>query len=289
MRIRKRPVPLPFSSVSPVPLSDPLFLTWGDLPPVQSTTNSSSSSSPANVCDLPPKEEESRDDGKAIPSDGGGVQVASGDDNHSRAPVDVGKSTCGSSPLAGSTSLPHGARATGQKKKRLSSNSDAGGKKNRMASSRGNNSRRRGGRGGEVVGGTVMEGSGCSRVNGRGWRCGKETRVGFSLCEHHLRSARLRSTKSVRSRSTVVIGTEALGKGDEKQEALHHPTGSDPKSMLPKSLKEGSTISHDSETEDDNEEEDSALKRKRKMRSMSSLLGQVAYHGDNVQNHNRLL
>ncbi|CAL1370982.1 unnamed protein product [Linum trigynum] len=48
-----------------------------------------------------------------------------------------------------------------------------------------------GGRGGG--GGVVMEGSRCSRVNGRGWRCSQPTLVGYSLCEHHLGKGRLRS------------------------------------------------------------------------------------------------
>ncbi|XP_074558050.1 uncharacterized protein LOC141813941 [Curcuma longa] len=39
----------------------------------------------------------------------------------------------------------------------------------------------------------LMEGSRCSRVNGRGWRCCQQTLVGYSLCEHHLGKGRLRS------------------------------------------------------------------------------------------------
>lgn len=47
----------------------------------------------------------------------------------------------------------------------------------------------------------LMEGSRCSRVNGRGWRCCQPTLVGYSLCEHHLgKGARLRSVSSVRGR-----------------------------------------------------------------------------------------
>ncbi|MQL97754.1 hypothetical protein Taro_030449 [Colocasia esculenta] len=45
----------------------------------------------------------------------------------------------------------------------------------------------------------LMEGSRCSRVNGRGWRCCQQTLVGYSLCEHHLGKGRLRSVSSVRS------------------------------------------------------------------------------------------
>lgn len=43
-----------------------------------------------------------------------------------------------------------------------------------------------------------MEGSRCSRVNGRGWRCCQQTLVGYSLCEHHLGKGRLRSMSGVR-------------------------------------------------------------------------------------------
>lgn len=41
-------------------------------------------------------------------------------------------------------------------------------------------------------GNVIMEGSRCSRVNGRGWRCCQPTLVGYSLCEHHLGKGRLR-------------------------------------------------------------------------------------------------
>nr|XP_019708760.1 uncharacterized protein LOC105053133 isoform X2 [Elaeis guineensis] len=44
----------------------------------------------------------------------------------------------------------------------------------------------------------LMEGSRCSRVNGRGWRCCQQTLVGYSLCEHHLGKGRLRSMSGVR-------------------------------------------------------------------------------------------
>lgn len=47
-------------------------------------------------------------------------------------------------------------------------------------------------------GSVIMEGSRCSRVNGRGWRCCQPTLVGYSLCEHHLGKGRLRSMASVR-------------------------------------------------------------------------------------------
>ncbi|XP_020573689.1 uncharacterized protein LOC110020057 isoform X2 [Phalaenopsis equestris] len=46
----------------------------------------------------------------------------------------------------------------------------------------------------------LMEGSRCSRVNGRGWRCSQPTLVGYSLCEHHLGKGRLRSMSSVKEK-----------------------------------------------------------------------------------------
>ncbi|KAL0452955.1 UNVERIFIED_CONTAM: hypothetical protein Slati_1273600 [Sesamum latifolium] len=49
-------------------------------------------------------------------------------------------------------------------------------------------------------GNVIMEGSRCSRVNGRGWRCCQPTLVGYSLCEHHLGKGRLRSMANVRRR-----------------------------------------------------------------------------------------
>uniref|UniRef100_A0A0D9WN33 WRC domain-containing protein n=1 Tax=Leersia perrieri TaxID=77586 RepID=A0A0D9WN33_9ORYZ len=39
----------------------------------------------------------------------------------------------------------------------------------------------------------LKEGSRCSRVNGRGWRCSQPTLVGYALCEHHLGKGRMRS------------------------------------------------------------------------------------------------
>ncbi|KAL7225163.1 hypothetical protein ACSBR1_020529 [Camellia fascicularis] len=58
-------------------------------------------------------------------------------------------------------------------------------------------------------GNMIMEGSRCSRVNGRGWRCCQQTLVGYSLCEHHLGKGRLRSITSVRSRAMATITTTA--------------------------------------------------------------------------------
>ncbi|XP_077230986.1 uncharacterized protein LOC143864053 [Tasmannia lanceolata] len=52
--------------------------------------------------------------------------------------------------------------------------------------------------------GDLMEGSRCSRVNGRGWRCCQQTLVGYSLCEHHLGKGRVRSMSSVRGPDSTI-------------------------------------------------------------------------------------
>ncbi|KAA8518287.1 hypothetical protein F0562_015830 [Nyssa sinensis] len=51
-------------------------------------------------------------------------------------------------------------------------------------------------------GSKIREGSRCSRMNGRGWRCCQPTLVGYSLCEHHLGKGKLRSVNTVGRRTT---------------------------------------------------------------------------------------
>lgn len=64
--------------------------------------------------------------------------------------------------------------------------------------------------------GALEEGSRCSRVNGRGWRCCQQTLVGYSLCEHHLGKGRVRSmNKSGGSRGGLSGGR--VGQGGEKK------------------------------------------------------------------------
>ncbi|KAM0883864.1 hypothetical protein ACQ4PT_031359 [Festuca glaucescens] len=55
----------------------------------------------------------------------------------------------------------------------------------------------------------LLEGSRCSRVNGRGWRCSQPTLVGYSLCEHHLGKGR-------QSRSAHANGAGGRGAGVPK-------------------------------------------------------------------------
>ncbi|XP_011004845.1 PREDICTED: uncharacterized protein LOC105111232 isoform X2 [Populus euphratica] len=125
-------------------------------------------------------------------------------------------------------------------------------------------------------GGALLEGSRCSRVNGRGWRCCQQTLVGYSLCEHHLGKGRLRSMNSVRSRSIATT----VPKKDEYG-ALSSPS-------LLLSLKEeeikgdslDDKVSGAAYNEDDKEKPLMISRRKMKFgmvkaRSISSLLGQA--------------
>ncbi|KAG9459814.1 hypothetical protein H6P81_004322 [Aristolochia fimbriata] len=66
--------------------------------------------------------------------------------------------------------------------------------------------------------GSTVEGSRCSRINGRGWRCCQQTLVGYSLCEHHLGKGRLRSMSAVRGRATHLGGCVVVDRGDAKPE-----------------------------------------------------------------------
>ncbi|XP_078156934.1 uncharacterized protein LOC144552814 isoform X2 [Carex rostrata] len=49
----------------------------------------------------------------------------------------------------------------------------------------------------------LVEGSRCSRVNGRGWRCCQPTLVGYLLCEHHLGKGRMRNMSYNASRGQL--------------------------------------------------------------------------------------
>ncbi|XP_030453228.1 uncharacterized protein LOC115674850 isoform X2 [Syzygium oleosum] len=119
-------------------------------------------------------------------------------------------------------------------------------------------------------GGALMEGSRCSRVNGRGWRCCQQTLVGYSLCEHHLGKGRLRSMTSVRSKSKRpnLLSSSRANELFPEERALD-------------SLAKAEGTEDGDEEDDGDIEEKVAVKKKVKLgivkaRSMSSLLGQAS-------------
>lgn len=132
-------------------------------------------------------------------------------------------------------------------------------------------------------GGALLQGSRCSRVNGRGWRCCQDTLVGYSLCEHHLGKGRLRSMTNVRKRSMAT----AAPRKDKSQLV------SSPSSLLQE--EETKRLSLDDKVggayEDDDEKKPSVIAKKKtrlgmvKARSISSLLGQ-SYNAIAVEENN---
>lgn len=123
-----------------------------------------------------------------------------------------------------------------------------------------------GGKNKKVRGGALMEGSRCSRVNGRGWRCCQPTLVGYSLCEHHLGKGRLRSMTSVRSRSAPKNNNN-----NNNPQEQHMPTNCD-----------GNGKDNGIDIEEEKKVNPVVVTTKKRMklgmvkaRSMSSLLGQT--------------
>ncbi|XP_023526164.1 uncharacterized protein LOC111789724 [Cucurbita pepo subsp. pepo] len=227
MRIRKRQVPLPFSSLSPLPLSDPLLRRT---PPVQLHLQLPSSDPPnlhPYACDsaayhtnnaLGKKDQLEQHDSRettvfgaetsngVLPLSSSSPQVCDGqwcerdkefplkkrrgsferqsDDDQNNADDQT------TTTAAAMESLPDHKKTTKNKKQPKLGLNLAGKKRSR--------------------GGALMEGSRCSRVNGRGWRCCQQTLVGYSLCEHHLGKGRLRSMNNVRSRSLSAAAAATL-------------------------------------------------------------------------------
>lgn len=127
----------------------------------------------------------------------------------------------------------------------------------------------------KIRGGALMEGSRCSRVNGRGWRCCQPTLVGYSLCEHHLGKGRLRSMTSVRNRS--IASAASAPKINNLQDTLLSESSS---LSLEKQTK--CDDKDDGDDDDDDEKKPVMMMTKKRMklgmvkaRSISSLLGQT--------------
>ncbi|KAJ8471873.1 hypothetical protein OPV22_026216 [Ensete ventricosum] len=115
----------------------------------------------------------------------------------------------------------------------------------------------------------LMEGSRCSRVNGRGWRCCQQTLVGYSLCEHHLGKGRLRSMTSVRGQ----LGTTTARSERSSGGTTTIPLEEEEEKLWPQQYNAGEI-----KMEEDNEKT-STLKRKKigmvKARTISSLLDET--------------
>ncbi|KAF9680719.1 hypothetical protein SADUNF_Sadunf06G0150800 [Salix dunnii] len=327
MRIRKRQVPLPLSSLSPVPLSDPQFsqspvvqlqLQLQNLPQEPHTLACFDS----RTSDQPNQPIGGGSNGQDCSDTFGGEQekkIMLQKDERGRegerskdtrkgslmdAEIETVNLTPSSSSRQGFGMWGDGEKAFPFKKRRRSfeRRSDDDGKmmvrdKKRMnkkcAQKKGNNKEEEEGEeeeeSKEIIvegdgtainnsakkkarGGALMEGSRCSRVNGRGWRCCQQTLVGYSLCEHHLGKGRLRSMSSVRSRSMARTAPKMAGS---------KPLSSSSLSFEERETK--SVSSNQSKLDGDPNDEDGADRKplmiaKKKLgtvkaRSISSLLG----------------
>ncbi|XVF55997.1 hypothetical protein PTKIN_Ptkin06aG0080800 [Pterospermum kingtungense] len=295
MRIRKRQVPLPFSSISPVPLSsDPNFnrspvvqLPLQQHPPLATprfdphcpsdhpnhpigqslpTQGLDSSAFPETTAQTQGKELKNKENYSALKQGGGGREeerrgeAEKSNDTRKKSVVSV-ELGIGSLPQSGSSHQAAGRWGEGEKafplKKRrgsferkendddndtiimaekdnnkvmISTNKMKTKMNKKFAQQENEQEKERKDSGSTTVdhknnvssgakkrgrGGALMEGSRCSRVNGRGWRCCQQTLVGYSLCEHHLGKGRLRSMTSVRSRSLASSNNAA--KEEEKK------------------------------------------------------------------------
>ncbi|KAI4365437.1 hypothetical protein MLD38_021421 [Melastoma candidum] len=245
MRIRKRQIPLPLSSLSPVPLTDPLFFDIDD-----------------RYDREPPA-----------------VEVKGEASNDSGAPDGKGTTSSATIPVFPSESKDAN-RWHEEDKALLSPNRRWPSLEDVCDEERGTTGGKRRGRDGGTSG-MSMEGSRCSRVNGRGWRCGRQTLVGYSLCEHHLGKGRLRSTTSVRGSARSVVG--ATSRKVSEKPCIDD---ADPPFLWRaedvKSFADDNKVGEEADEVD--EKEDSTEVGKKKARSMSSLLRQGPdYADDSIQ------
>ncbi|MBA0607261.1 hypothetical protein Godav_019593 [Gossypium davidsonii] len=217
MRIRKRQAQLPFSSISPPPLSsDPNFnrspVVQHPQPPPPAdhpnhpirrqkpTQGRDSSAFPETTTSHGGEELKKKEDYLVLQQEGEEERGENGEKSNyiitARKKNDFDEELgTGSLSLQGVGKWCEGEKAFPLKKRRGSFERIMQ-KKDDIINDHNYNSGKKKGRNG-----ALMEGSRCSRVNGRGWRCCQQTLVGYSLCEHHLGKGRLRSITSVRSRS----------------------------------------------------------------------------------------
>ncbi|CAH8385407.1 unnamed protein product [Eruca vesicaria subsp. sativa] len=186
MRIRKRQVPLPLSSLFPVPLSDlysnrspsaaARYFYGQDLTPGGSVSLLQFPTPP-----LIQRDEKALDNGDDV--DVKSCTVASGSKN-----VDSQEES------DSSTQAVEKSENVVTLRKRRSYTSfeeqeEEDEEEEEEEANKGKKKKKKGRKSSNVL----EEGSRCSRVNGRGWRCCQQTLYGYSLCEHHLGKGRVRS------------------------------------------------------------------------------------------------
>ncbi|CAA7057107.1 unnamed protein product [Microthlaspi erraticum] len=211
MRIRKRQVPLPLSSLLPVPLSDlycnrsPTAATAGyflgevrdaagvlaslQLPPLSPISDRLIPRDAVRKKKKKKKEEKALDVGE---NGDGDVDVK----NSSDASGSLNKNVNPAGEADSSTQVvekKEKVAVTMRKRRSFVSFEEHGEEEEEEEAGSGGGGGNKGKKKSKKSG-ALEEGSRCSRVNGRGWRCCQQTLVGYSLCEHHLGKGRVRST-----------------------------------------------------------------------------------------------
>ncbi|CAH8390202.1 unnamed protein product [Eruca vesicaria subsp. sativa] len=180
MRIRKRQVPLPLSSLLPVPLSD-LYFNRSPTATARYFCGQDRDGVLASLLQLsqppapvsPPNQEKALDDdGVKSSTDASGSKNVNpaGESNSSTQVVEENENVVTLRKRRGFISF--------HDEEEEEASGGGGGNKGKKKAKKS---------------GVLEEGSRCSRVNGRGWRCCQQTLYGYSLCEHHLGKGRVRS------------------------------------------------------------------------------------------------
>ncbi|CAH8387612.1 unnamed protein product [Eruca vesicaria subsp. sativa] len=196
MRIRKRQVPLPLSSLLPVPLSDLYF----NRSPTATTSpyfcGQDRDGALASLLQLPPppspvtdrliqRDVNRKNEKKSLDDDDDDVDVKSSTDASGSKNVN----RQGESESSTQVVEKNEKGVTLRKRRSFISFEEQGDdEEEEEEANNGKKGKKRG-----KKNGALEEGSRCSRVNGRGWRCCQQTLYGYSLCEHHLGKGRVRS------------------------------------------------------------------------------------------------
>ncbi|CAN8317947.1 unnamed protein product [Cochlearia groenlandica] len=190
MRIRKRQVPLPLSSLLPVPLSDLYFRGGGD--------DGGFASLPSSISDRLIQREvlrKKKEEEKAL------VSFLSIKNNVN--------------PLGESNSstqvIEENEKGVSLRKRRSFISFEEHEEEEEEASGGNKGKKKR-----AKKSGTLEEGSRCSRVNGRGWRCCQQTLFGYSLCEHHLGKGRVRSMNKTRGGDKKAVVVDVMKKKSKR-------------------------------------------------------------------------
>ncbi|KAJ0262496.1 Growth-regulating factor [Hirschfeldia incana] len=194
MRIRKRQVPLPLSSLLPVPLSDLYFNRSPTATTAPFFCGQDRDGVLASLLQLPPpplpvtdrlihRDVMRNNEKKALDEDDD-VDVKSSTDASGSKNVNPQGESDSSTQV-----VEKNEKGVTLRKRRsfisFEEEGDEGEEEEASGSKKGKKRAKKSG--------ALEEGSRCSRVNGRGWRCCQQTLYGYSLCEHHLGKGRVRS------------------------------------------------------------------------------------------------